>query len=197
MHRFLPCLLLCATAHLHALDLSPRWIDTYAEGVPIRRLYFANGSDKITLTPDREAEPAAGLGGTVFRFKKFPDASFIVRKSTLTPAVPFDGPELDQYRAAARGLLPVGVQTSEIADEVRDPLPINNWRSYRVTLRFVRSGQPTQQSVTFFNLDEREQVALVTTAPLKFWDEIAARSFNIIRTWQPMNPNDLTLPTEN
>jgi hypothetical protein len=185
--------------HVHAIDLSPRWIDTYAEGLTFRRLYFASDDgQKITVRTSADTETSAGFGGTVFRFPKFPETTVILTRSSLSPEAHFsDLQTLDRYREAARHLLPAGAKASEIREEVQNPLPINHWQSYRVLISFPLNGQSHLQSVTFLNLNEREQITLVTTALENQWEEAEARSFRIIRTWQPLLPGDERPPTVN
>ena len=173
-----------------AVDLTPRYIDTFADGAASHRLYFADGEKKIGLSLDRETEVVAGGGGVIFRFPKFPEASFLVKHSPVTADQPFSGVPLDRYREAARRLLPPGSTEVKVLDETRDPLTINRWRSYRLACTFAAGGPPMVQQVTFLNLTADEQLVLVTTASERNFAEASARSFQIIRSWQPMLPAD-------
>ena len=76
------------------------------------------------------------------------------------------------------------------SDETRDPLTINRWRSYRLAYTFASGTVPMVQQITFLNLSADEQLVLVATASERNFAEAAARSFQIIRTWQPMLPGD-------
>lgn len=173
-----------------AVDLTPRYIDTFEAGVAGHRLYFSEGEKKIGLSLDRETEVVAGGGGVIFRFPKFPEASFLVKHSPVTADQPFSGVPLDRYREAARRLLPPGSTEVKVLDETRDPLTINRWRSYRLACTFAAGGPPMVQQVTFLNLTADEQLVLVTTASERNFAEASARSFQIIRSWQPMLPAD-------
>lgn len=173
-----------------AVDLTPRYIDTFADGVASHRLYFADGERKIGLSLDRETDVLAGGGGVIFRFPRFPEASFLVKHSPVTADQPFSGVALDRYREAARRLLPPGSTEVRVRDEVRDPLTINRWRSYRLAYTFASGTVPMVQQITFLNLSADEQLVLVATASERNFAEAAARSFQIIRTWQPMLPGD-------
>ena len=132
----------------------------------------------------------AGGGGVIFRFPKFPEASFLMKHSPVTADQPFTGVPLDRYREAARRLLPPGSTEVKALDETRDPLTINRWRSYRLAYTFAAAGTPMVQQVTFLNLSADEQLILVTTASERNFAEASARSFQIIRSWQPMLPGD-------
>jgi hypothetical protein len=176
---------------LGAIDLSPRWTETEIDGIPNRQLYFADGSKKFGLSLDRETEVSAGLGGTVFRFPKLPDIEFFVKESPLTPASSFDPEKLDVYRTEARNLLPAAAQEAEIESEVGNPLPINSWKSYRFAFRFKRFGRACTQTVTFLNLNDRDQIVMVVGAPHAQWEEADARSWQIVRSWHELLPGDV------
>ena len=173
-----------------AVDLTPRYIDTFADGAASHRLYFADGEKKIGLSLDHETQVAGGGGGVLFRYPKFPEASFLVKHSPVTADQPFSGVALERYREAARRLLPPGATEVKVLDEARDPLTINRWRSYRLAYTFTNGTVPMVQQITFLNLNADEQLVLVATASERNFAEVAGRSFQIIRTWQPMLPGD-------
>ena len=183
-------LVIAASLPASAVDLTPRYIDTFEAGVAGHRLYFSDGEKKIGLSLDRETNVGAGGGGAIFRFPKFPEASFLVKHSPVTADQPFTGVPLDRYREAARRLLPPGSTEVKALDETRDPLTINRWRSYRLAYTFAAGDTPMVQQVTFLNLSADEQLVLVTTASERNFAEASARSFQIIRSWQPMLPGD-------
>ncbi len=183
--------------HAGAIDLTPRWTDTAIDGIPQRHLYFADGSQKILLSIDKETEVAARYGGANFKFPKFPDIDLIVMPSTFTPNDPFDETKLTGYRDAARKLLPARARGAEISEEKFDPLPINRWKSFLVQLRFTMDSRPFLQTVTFLNLNERDQIVIVTSAPEREWNEAGDRSWQIVRSWQEMLPGDEGPPKGN
>ena len=180
-----------------AIDLTPRWIDTSIDGVPRRQLYFADGNKKFMLSIDRETDVAPRFGGADFTFPKLPDIDFIVVPSRFTPDVPFDEARLIEYREAARKLLPTRAHGAEITEEVANPIPINKWKSFRMTLRFAMDSRACLQTVTFLNLNERDQIVLVVSAPQQDWNEAGERSWQIVRSWQEMLPGDEAAPSEN
>jgi hypothetical protein len=182
--------LLAAGGPAFAVDLTPRYIDTFEAGVASHRLYFADGERKIGISLDRETDVVAGGGGVIFRFPKFPEASFLVKHSPVTADQPFSGVPLERYREAARRLVPPGSTEVKVRDEARDPLTINRWRSYRLAYTFAAGTTPMVQQITFLNLTADEQLVLVTTASERNFAEASARSFQIIRSWQPMLPGD-------
>lgn len=193
--RLLPSLLalgVCCSplAASAAVDLTPRWIDTFAEGMVMRRLYFADGEKKITLSLNRETQVTQQGNGTIFRFDKLQFVDFLVTRSRHTPSEIFEGRYLEQYRDSAKRLLPLQARGAAIHEEVANPLPINDWVSYRFVISAELPSGKIFQEVTFLNLNENDQIVLVTTAPERDFEEARHRSFQIIRTWQPMLPGD-------
>lgn len=175
---------------LAAVDLTPRFTEFFIDGMSIRRLYFTDRDKKFTVSTNQETDVTPGTGGALFRFKKFPDATFLAIRSRHTPNDKFEGQILDRYRESAKRLLPVQGRNSVIRGESMDCYPINDWKSYRIILGYEVGGLPHLQSVTFINLNDADQVTLVTSAPEKEFDEAAHRSYQIFRTWQEVLPGD-------
>ena len=194
--RFVRAIAICLVALLlphwasAGIDLTPRFIDTFVDGATFHRLYFTDGEKKFVVSLNRETEVSPEAGGALFRFPKVPDATFLVVRSRLSPDDKFEGAALDRYRESARRLLPVQARGSTIRQEVPNPFPINDWKSYRIILSFDIGAIHLLQSVTFLNLNETDQVALITSAPEPDFEEAAHRSYQIFRTWQEMLPSD-------
>ena len=180
-----------------AVDLTPRYIDTFIDGHASRRLYFADGEKKIGVSLDRETRVEAGAGGVVFRFGKFTDITFLVKPSPMTPDQPFDGIALERYTEAARRLLPPGAKSVKALEETADPLPINRWTGRRFLYSCEVVDSVLMMSVTFLNLNSDDQLILVTTASERNFAEAAERSFQVIRTWQELLPGDEVPPKAN
>ena len=173
------------------VDLTPRYVDTFIDGIKCRRLYFVEDAKKIGVSLDRETEVAPDpSGGVLFRFSKFPDASFRMAYSPLTPAEPMSEAALDRYRAAAQTFVPVGAIEVKVTAETANPLPINRWSSYRFAVSYQVGAAAQRQTVTFLNLNAESQVVLITGASPKNFPEAAERSFQIIRSWQELLPGD-------
>jgi hypothetical protein len=169
--HLLAALAVCATAiPAAAVDLTPRFVDTFSDGVTVHRLYFADGDQKIGLSINHETTVEAGAGGTVFRFPKFEDMT------------------LDRYREAARRLLPPGAKNTETLGEEPDPITINRWRSFRFAYSFESTGYLRKMTVTFLNISADEQLVLIVSGSEQNFPEAAARSWQIIRSWQPILP---------
>lgn len=172
------------------VDLTPHYIDTFADGVILRRLYFTNGDKKILLSlrPDTEVTPE--FGGALFRFASLPEATFLAVRSRHSPEDKFEGISLERYRESAKRLIPIQGRGALIREEVEDPFPINNWKSFRFIISFDIGVVHHLQSVTYLNLSADDQITLIVSAPEKDFDEAADRAFHTFRTWQEMQPRD-------
>ena len=180
-----------------AVDLTPRYIDTFIDGHASRRLYFSDGEKKIGISLDRETRVEGAAGGAVFRFAKFTDMTFLVKPSPMTPDQLFEGIALERYREAARRLLPPGSKNVKALEELPDPLPINRWTGRQFLYSCEVLDALVMMSVTFLNLNTDDQVILVTTASERNFAEAAERSFQVIRTWQELLPGDEVPPKAN
>jgi hypothetical protein len=190
---FLPIGVALVAANLTAatIDLTPRYADTFIDGVNARRLYFLENSKKIGISLDFETQVAAdGGGGVIFKFPKFPDSSFRIGRSPLTAEEPMSELSLGRYRTAAQTFVPGGATEVKVVEESANPLPINKWQSYRFLVTYQVGAAAMRQSVTFLNLNPQTQVILLTTSSPKSFAEAAERSFQIIRSWHEMLPGD-------
>lgn len=160
------------------------------EGVVVRRPYFADGTKKYGIKIDSETNLSAYEGGAIFRFEKFPDATTRLRASTIPAQTGFGPESFELYRQAALLLLPPGSTAIEIVGSEPDPYPINGWSSLRLTFSYRASDRPRRQSVTFLNFSPNEQIVIQTSAGEGYFDEVTARTFNIIRRWHEITPKD-------
>ena len=173
-----------------AIDLTPHYISHMTEGVVVRRPYFADGGKKYGIKLDPETKLTASEGGAIFRFEKFPEATTRLRSSSV-PAQTGFGPEtFELYRQAALLLLPAGATAAEIIGNEADAYPINGWSSLRLTFSYRIGNFVRRQSITFLNLKPTEQIVIQTAASESNFDEVTARTFNIIRRWHEIVPEE-------
>jgi hypothetical protein len=173
-----------------AIDLVPHYISTTADGVVIRRPYFADGKKKYSVKIDSETKLTAFEDGALFRFEKFPDAAMRLRLSPISTPGPFGPEKLEHYQQVARGLLPAGAEEIALTESALDPLPINGWQSYRVTFSYRAATEPRRQSIIFLNLKPTEQILVQTDSAERSFNEVSARVFNIVRRWHEIAPED-------
>lgn len=113
-----------------------------------------------------------------------------MRASTISAQTGFAPETFELYRQAAVSLLPAGSTAVEIISSELDPYPINGWSSLRLTFSYRAANRPRRQSVTFLNFSPKEQIVIQTAASEGYFDEITARTFNIIRRWHEITPED-------
>jgi len=173
-----------------AVDLTPRYVDTFRDGVTVHRLFFADGDQKIGLSINRETTVDAAGGGVVFHFPKFPDIVFLLKHSPMSADQAFEGIPLEQYREAAHHQLPPGAQDIKVLPEESEPITINQWHSHRFHYSCQSEGEVRHVSVTFLNISAEEQLMLVVSSKEQNVKEAVVRSWQIIRSWQPLLPGD-------
>ncbi len=174
-----------------AIELAPRFITTYQEGVAIRRPYFADGDKKYAVTVDGETEVREYEGGALFTFKRMVGAQLRLRPSPMPATAAFTPETLVRYRAAARKLLPAAAESVAAEGETLDALPINGWRAFRMLFSMQLPGGAARESVTFLNLDAEQQIVVQTSSRRDDWEAADERAFDIIRRWHELRPEDL------
>lgn len=175
-----------------AIDLTPSYVTTVVDGIALRRPCFVDGGKKYAVTVDAETELTGYEGAAIFNFTKFPRAMMRLGPSPLKPENVFSGEALERYRAVAAQLLLKGAEQVRLESEVADVLPINHWSSYRLVFGYTFIGSPMRESVTFLNLDPKQQIVLQIRSRAADAVTVAARAEDLIRRWHEVVPETET-----
>lgn len=173
-----------------AIDLTPQIITLAVGDYTVRRACFVDGDKKYAVTVDSETELTGYGGAAVFNFTKFPRAVMRLAPSPLKPGIVFEGENLERYRAAALGLLLPGAEQPVLEKEDVDVLPVNQWTSRRFTFAYNFMGAPMRESVTFLNLDGKQQIVMQTRARQADFATVTARGDDILRRWHDFRPEE-------
>ncbi|MES2572158.1 MAG: hypothetical protein V4710_19135 [Verrucomicrobiota bacterium] len=171
-----------------AIDLTLRYVTTYTDGIPVRRPCFIDGDKKYAVTLDSQTELVAAEGSTLFHFTKFPRALMHLRPSPMKASIAFDPVSLPQYRAAALQLLPRELQNPLVVAEETNVLPINDWKTRRITFTYEVGGNAVRESVLFLNLEPAQQIVVQVRAGESDFALISARAEDILRRWHEVLP---------
>jgi hypothetical protein len=181
---------LAACSAFAEVDLTPRRVLINQGGFEAQRIYFVDGDKKFAVGLSRDAEVSAEENGTLFRFGGLPLATVRLRPSPLVPDVPFDAGGLVQYQKAALRLLPPSAENVVLDETAAEPIPLNNWKSVRLTFSYLIAGAPIRESFVFLNLNGKQQVILQTGAKQKDFVAASERAWKIIRGWHQVLPED-------
>lgn len=160
------------------------------DGVVVRRPYFNDGDKKYAVKLDSETKLTGADGGALFEFEKFAGATMRLRQSPVRGRLELTNESLPSFLEAAKSLLPPGAEEVALVETTPNPLPINNWQSYRFTFSYKALNEKRRQSVTFLDLKPGEQIIIQTTSNERDFAQISARAFNIIRRWHEVVPED-------
>ena len=185
---FIMLLPLCCA---QAIDFTPRYLIENADGIVLRRPYFADGKKNYAIKIYAGTELTADNGGACFKFTKFTYATMRWRPSPFTPDVPFDAEHLPQYAAALR-FLPKGAEGAKVEGEEDNVYPINHWICHRYTISYKFCGFGLRDTVTFLNLNDKEQFVIQVSSRDSDFQAITAQSWDIIRSWHEMEPQTET-----
>jgi hypothetical protein len=180
------CIISLQACSVLAIDFTPQYMMENADGIMIRRPYFADGKKNYGIKLYGDTELSAENGGAYFKFTKITYASMTWRSSPLTPDVSFDGAHLPQYAAAAVQFLPKGSSNVKVEGEEDNVYPINNWICHRYTISYRFFGYSIVDTVTFLNLNDKEQFVIQVSSRDQDFKDIAAKSWDIIRSWHEM-----------
>lgn len=174
-----------------ALDLSPNFITTTADGISIRRPYFSDGGKKFSVTLDLETELIPYEDGALFRFVKLKNAEMRLRPSSF-PAETGFGPEtLDRYQEAARKLIPQGAEGVVLERQTPNPMSINQWKSHRFEYKYRTTAGEVRESITFLNITPTQQVIVQVHAMEKNFVDASERAWDILRRWHEVDPSSV------
>jgi hypothetical protein len=180
-------LLLLSAFSASALDLTPSYINATADGISIRRPYFADGGKKYSVTLNLETELLPYEDGCLFRFIKLKHAEMRLRPSSFSAEVKFGPDTLDGYREAARKLLPQAAEGVTLEQESPNPMPINGWQGHRFIYKYTTTSGEVRESSTFLNLIPTQQVIVQVSSMDKDFADASERAWDIIRRWHELD----------
>lgn len=198
LKRFICLIIVCAAATRTSrgdLDLTPLSVTRVMNNIRFCCPYFLDGETRYSVNLPAGVTFVSDGGGTLFRFAETGGAVFLMRPSPLKPKVLFEEPDLKLYRKAALSFVPASADSTAIQKEQPNPLPMNNWNSYRFTVSSNVSGVSTIQEITFLNFSDTQQIVLITTADSRYFDQAAQKSFEIINSFHALRRGeDLSAP---
>lgn len=190
MKYSLLALILLSMPALAELSLTPRIMTLDYGGTPVRRAYFMDGTKKFAVTIDNETELSAQGEGAILRFTRIPLATVELRRSPMKAGVGFSQENISEYAKVARQLL---ASTAEIWPEepmLLEPLPINGWKSCRFNFFYRVGGSPVRADVTFIDLNDKNQIVVITGGSANSYASVRSRSDDIIRRWHRVTPEE-------
>jgi hypothetical protein len=171
----------------HALDFELHSVATVEDGVPREHSSFRydDHTDMMIDLPHGWSTTATAAAIICVPTNAV-GAEVRIEKSTLTPGTPFAGAGLDVYRQRLLSGVPAGAANPRLGEEKRDPLPVFGWKDYEFTVAFTFFGQQLQRSVTFINLNDKEQIMVIVTGAQGEFDRIHAQAMDVMLSWSPV-----------
>ena len=128
----------------------------------------------------------ASSEGALFKFEKFSTAIALLRQSPVEAKKAFDEAHLPAYAEAAKFFVPGDAKTLSLEHTDTNVFPINGWRSCRFTFRYDLPNVSVRHSITFLNIDPKQQIVLEIKATAELYETIAARTFDMVRRWHEL-----------
>lgn len=114
--------------------------------------------------------------------------------SPFTPEAPFDPAHLPRYAELAELYLPKGGNGMKLEAEEDNVYPMNNWVCHRYTFSCGFYGMAMKDTVTFLNLNDKEQIVIHVSSREPDFKAMAGRSWQIIRSWHEIPSTALPPP---
>lgn len=178
-----------------ALTLQPQELEVRGDGPPVRRYFFQDQGKRLLFRIDGKMSVSGSATQAVFRFSDIRDAAMKLSKSGITPQIPFEEKNLEQYRVMARSYVSAQATGIQIAEEKLDAIPINGWTNYQFVLSYKIAGVPYRQSVTFLNYSSTEQLVFDVMSSEAEYEKTYARSYRVLNSLSDYVPNAETGPT--
>jgi hypothetical protein len=171
-----------------ALDLTPNFTLVASDGVVLQLPYFMDGAKKYSLILNSDTELTPDDGGALFRFIKYDHGEMRLRLSSFGVDVGFGPDTLDAYQQAATKMLPQVAEGVVLEKQLKNPLPMNAWQSYRFYFKYTTAAGSVRESITFLNITPTQQVVMDVYAMESNFDIVAARADDVIRRWYELDP---------
>ena len=147
-----------------AIDFTPRYVNEVEDGIPVRRMFFADAGRHIFFTAPGGWDANGSKSSVVLSPKNLEKAYIKIECSSDEEIPPFDEKGLKIYRQAAEDLLPREAKDLEILSENKNPVVINHWSGFEITYAYVAFGYPFYKSVSFINIGDNRQIRLIVEA---------------------------------
>ena len=171
-------------ARAEAIDFTPRFTETVDDGVPMRRMFFSDGAQRIFYRPPPTWVPSGDDQAATFRPK---DSNLATVKIENAPAeharIPFDGPGSEALRNIARTLVPPDATEVTEIWEVPNPVVLQGWTSFEVGFDYVQFGQHFCRSILFINLDKNRQIHFIVSAVPTEFKPLYKTAYRTLATW--------------
>lgn len=167
-----------------ALDLTPQPDIKMLEGVKIPQLRFEDGKRSCTWRPPVDWRMRFEDGRLTFAPKDFAMASLELR---VIPRAPGDVEVLakpDSLPGYAAGFLPKSAAKIVFTGKNEGPFTINAIAAQEFLLEFQEPGLSIQASFNVVDLNERERLLIIITAPPKAFEEVRTAAVQSLFSWQ-------------
>lgn len=167
-----------------AIDFTQRTIDLVEDGVPMRRMYFTDGTERIYYRPHASWTRFGEASAAKFRPKDSLDAMVRIENSPAGSArVPFDEAGRLKLRNMALSLAPGDASGVYVTWEVVNPTILQGWTSYEVGFDYAQAGKHFCRSVLFINLDKERQIHFIVSAWPENFKPLYQLTYKSLATW--------------
>jgi hypothetical protein len=166
-----------------AFDFTPTEIRTLEDGMPMKRFAFHSGESTIFFRPPKAWTMFGGGEQLTFTPPAPLEGEVRLGISPLDSSILFDEPGLVVYRATVRKNLPVQAQNVEVISETPDAFPLDDWKSFEITVSYNLGGKKKMRSVLFVTMSQNRQVRLVADGNEPQFEQVHTAARTLLGSW--------------
>jgi hypothetical protein len=171
-------------ARASTIDFTPRTADTVDDGIPMRRMYFADGARRIYYRPPPTWQWSGDERAIVFTPRDSERAIVKIQNGSPEFArLPLNQDGLDALRASAARLMPPDAVEVVETWETVNPVVLQGWTSVEFGFNYLQSGKLFCRSVLFINLDANRQVHFIVDALPGEFLPLYKTAYRTLATW--------------
>jgi hypothetical protein len=149
----------------------------------MKRFAFHSGETTIFFRPPKAWTMTGGGDQLTFSAPSPLEGEVRLGNSPLDPSILFDEPGLVMYRAMVRKSLPAQAQNIQVVSETPDAFPLDDWKSFEITMSYDLGGEKKIRSVLFVTMSQHRQVRLMAGSSEAQFEQVHATARALLGSW--------------
>lgn len=179
-----------------ALNLTPHRILVGGDGPARPRHYFQDTGKRLGFRIDGKMTVNGSSDSAVFRFLDCSSGTMELAKSSVAqPRPAFTAKGFKSYEAIARTLLPRAASNVQLVEQKPDAIAINGWKSVQFVFTYEFFGLTYRRAITFLDFNLQEQYVMDVSARAVNFDNVYARSYQVLNSLYEMPPDNKPGPS--
>jgi hypothetical protein len=182
MRKYTAIFLCLLAAPAWALDLTPLHASINADGFQTNTVFFQDGKKRVFIAPPNGWTIDGSSSTAALHNPKYARSSVVI---ALSPKkmMPADEAAQKTLREAVLGSLPKGSVNAAVQSETVNPLLINGWKSYELTVGYELFEASQIRKVLLVKLNNFEELQVIVAAPQTEFAAAAGAAIKCLNSW--------------